>query len=497
MNRVMEKSYERIKYMVKLASVGITKEEGCIMEENGVDLEFNERFLQSIWNEQKIDGSLKTVGGLPLKIVTRGTWNCCSGPDFKNGEISLDGQLLRGNIEIHRRRSDWYKHGHDKDHRYDDVILHVVWKNDMPGIEEKIPTLELCNCMNGDWCKLLWELEDFKYRYFRKVHAGECSLRWAMTEDIGVRKLLEIAGMARFSSKTTHCVSEIEMKGENRTLVEAMFEVLGYKNNRKQFRQLAECLDLNNLGSNELSELEKEALIFGTANMLPDMTSQNITQNFYKYVNDLWDAWWRVGQETAMELKWDLSETRPYNRPWRRLAAAVEIMKGMNWKPSNWIRETVMSCRGNARQLLKSIELLNNKDSKFREYIDFDCLAHPAADLLGKDRVGDLSANALLPMIAAIGEVENKMDWTELARNAFMILPAGQGNRLTKEASVRFLTPPSRVKDLVKGACQQFGLIDIYKNFCMALDNDCELCPFSGNQRQSMYKIADAGMPDG
>ena len=148
-----------------------------------------------------------------------------------------------------------------------------------------------------------------------------------------------------------------------------------------------------------------------------------------------------------------------------------------------------MSCRGDARELLKSIASLNNKNSCFREYIDFDCLAHPAADLLGKDRVGDLSANALLPMIAAIGEIENNMEWTELARNAFMILPVGQGNRLTKEASVRFLTPPSRVKDLVKGACQQFGLIDIYKNFCMALDNNCELCPFSGHQCQPMEKI--------
>ena len=31
-----------------------------------------------------------------------------------------------GNVEIHTKSSDWYAHGHDKDHHYDNVVLHVA-----------------------------------------------------------------------------------------------------------------------------------------------------------------------------------------------------------------------------------------------------------------------------------------------------------------------------------------------------------------------------------
>ena len=77
-------------------------------------------------------------------------------------------------------------------------------------------------------------------------------------------------------------------------------------------------------------------------------------------------------------------------------------------------------------------------------------------------------------------EREGNEKYMELGKRAYMSMLPRQGNRLTKEASVRFLTPPSRIRDLVKSTCQQQGLLDIYKNFCLALDNNCALCPFTG-----------------
>ena len=51
-----------------------------------------------------------------------------------------------GNVEIHDKSSDWYQHGHDKDSRYDNVVLHVAAELDtevMKSNGEYVPQLQL------------------------------------------------------------------------------------------------------------------------------------------------------------------------------------------------------------------------------------------------------------------------------------------------------------------------------------------------------------------
>lgn len=40
-------------------------------------------------------------------------------------------------MEIHDKASDWYVHGHDKDERYDNVILHVCGTIDVEAKNSK------------------------------------------------------------------------------------------------------------------------------------------------------------------------------------------------------------------------------------------------------------------------------------------------------------------------------------------------------------------------
>ena len=474
----LTKMYRVLKYMARIRATNSKALEEGIVEEAKVDLNVSEKFLQTIWNEQIFGGELETIEGRKLRIISKGIWNNGPGPDFSNVVIQLENERFAGSMEVHRKRSDWYRHGHQQDERYGNVILHVVWENDTGEEEGKMAVLDMSRYFSDEWRKLLWELEDSRYSYSDKIKQGECALRWAMTDDLKVRSLLETAGMARFSAKKEHYAREIEEKGELRAILEGIFEVLGYKKNRRQFRIIAEMLETELKNGENLNELEKESLLFGMANMLPDTTKRKMTAEMREYAERLWDGWWRTGQREKLEMQWDKSETRPYNRPWRRICAAIEIMRKTNWNPAEWLRVAAISSE-TPKVLIAKIKELNNKDSIFRGYVDFDSRAKPAADLLGKERINDLQCNAILPFLAALGEKEGSRHFAGIANDTYMALPLREDNRLIKEASSRFLTPPSRIRDIVKSTCEQQGLLDIYKNFCLALDNNCDICPFS------------------
>ena len=53
-----------------------------------------------------------------------------------------------GHIEIHQKSSDWYQYQHQKNPVYNNVILHVLWQDDMKiytNSGEPMPTLVLNN----------------------------------------------------------------------------------------------------------------------------------------------------------------------------------------------------------------------------------------------------------------------------------------------------------------------------------------------------------------
>lgn len=92
-----------------------------------------EDFLHYVWQYKKFDFSnLKTCSGETLTIINVGQYLKNSGPDFFNSQIVIGNQKWAGNVEIHVKSSDWYLHNHENDENYDNVILHVVWENDVP-----------------------------------------------------------------------------------------------------------------------------------------------------------------------------------------------------------------------------------------------------------------------------------------------------------------------------------------------------------------------------
>lgn len=109
----------------------------------------NESLLHYLWRFQKFSKSdLQTVDGQSLEILFPGHLNTLAGPDFSQAKIYLDQLYWDGAVELHMNASDWFRHGHQNDSAYDNVILHVVWNFDSDVCYPNgtpIPTLELSN----------------------------------------------------------------------------------------------------------------------------------------------------------------------------------------------------------------------------------------------------------------------------------------------------------------------------------------------------------------
>lgn len=89
-----------------------------------------ENLIQLFW-EQKANGVAlyKTTRNTRVEIIEFGRLNSAEGPDFTLAVVIIDGVQHAGAIEIHTHTQDWYKHRHQFDERYNQVILHVVWKS--------------------------------------------------------------------------------------------------------------------------------------------------------------------------------------------------------------------------------------------------------------------------------------------------------------------------------------------------------------------------------
>lgn len=48
------------------------------------------------------------------------------GPDFQHSVVQMNDKILYGDIEVHSKAIDWYKHKHFINHAYDHVVLHVT-----------------------------------------------------------------------------------------------------------------------------------------------------------------------------------------------------------------------------------------------------------------------------------------------------------------------------------------------------------------------------------
>ncbi len=437
---------------------------------------FSEHFLHIIWNEGLLSQCLTTTSGKTVKILSRGLWNRGAGPDFHDAVLNIDGEERRGDIEMHRLASDWFRHSHDSDPAYRRVILHVVWKlqEDTGQRPDHLETLELAGQLQPGLDDILSEVRYAFYPYASQVPPGACALRWALSNDEALRRILKEAGCARCRRRGLALTAQCAEAPPSQVLYEAFFEALGYANNREPFRALAQALPLAEIA--DAKPEERMALLFGTAGLLPDPTQEKLPIELEDVINTYWRLWWHSGR-TAAALTWQPHGGRPLNSVHRRLLAGALWLERCHGQLLAWMQQAT---RGSLspKEMLKGLLTPLPNDAPWRGLRDFSHRLSPPAALLGHERLCDLALNVWLPFAWAEANACGDRSRAERVLACWQLLPRGGGNAVLKAAIHRFLTPPSRADDLLKSAAQQQGLMDIFKTFCLPLGHNCGECPF-------------------
>ena len=274
-----------------------------------------EDFLHYVWRFKRLNTTtLKTVQNNEIVIKDFGLFLGTAGPDFFNAQVYIDHQLWAGNIEMHVNASDWYAHHHEIDAAYENVILHVVWQNDIPVVRSngtEIPTVVLKEYVSENVYKAYHQFQQqpkyiFCEDYIHHFH----SFDWLLWKE----KLM-VERLEQFTDRIVQ-----ELKQTKNDWDEAFYRMLlrnfGLNVNNTAFYQIAKYLPLKILRKEQNNLQHLEALLLGTANLLID-------ENEDFYYNSLKKTYWFLQQKYDLQTipeKVSFYKLRPDNFPTIRLA---------------------------------------------------------------------------------------------------------------------------------------------------------------------------------
>lgn len=89
----------------------------------------NEAVMHFIWNNRLMrPGAWHTQSGERIWLESPGQHNRDAGPDFLGAQLRIGKLWWTGAVAMHWHAMEWYRHRHQLDPAYNQVILHVVWE---------------------------------------------------------------------------------------------------------------------------------------------------------------------------------------------------------------------------------------------------------------------------------------------------------------------------------------------------------------------------------
>jgi hypothetical protein len=422
--------------------------------------------LQSLWFSGAFGSEFTSTDGKAVRIADFGVWNSGAGPDFNGCAVVIDGQTLRGDIELDPDARDWERHTHGANENFNRVVLHLF----LHAPEERFFTRTSAHqevpqvLLRAD---MLPEGVQPK-RHLAPARLGRCATPLREMEAARVQSIIESAAQHRLELKSNRLHRSVAAQGREQAIYQALAQTLGYRKNQQPFAILAQRLPLKRIL--QLDAAKREAWLFGVSGFLESVRSDDTEPTTRSYLRQLWSEWWKLRDGCARWLderqlpRWKLNAIRPGNHPQRRLGALAAMLRawsvivtpladGTRWSQMAW-RESLLAL---------------THDFWATHYTLLAEAAGKPVALIGETRVQEMLANVAYPLLVP----ERTRLWAE-----YLELPALLDNQKVRLAVQRLFGDDPRGKDFTKKLHQQQGLLQIYEDFCLEDDSACANCPF-------------------
>lgn len=268
-------------------------------------------------------------------------------------------------------------------------------------------------------------------------------------------------------------------------LFESLFQALGYRSYARWFRELARCYPVLALTPflNRPRAKSRELILcrwFGALGLLQRERPRNGGTLLREYIQ-LRVAWMQSGGEMlCTELP--RSGNRPWNAPERRLVGLFHHLYAMGQQGlmKGWLSlfadlDELRNANTFPEEALRRLQhvFATPAQEVWKQRVHFDAPpATSSAQLIGRDRVVIVLANAVIPFFLGWARLRKDTDLESLLYRLYLILPPEAPNRRTRYMSHRLLA----YRPLRASLGSQQGLLQIEQDFCHSFVQGCAQC---------------------
>jgi hypothetical protein len=400
-----------------------------------------EDLLQFIWAHGYFNhNALATQDGRGIAVIDPGRLNRHQGPDFLDARIRIDGIEWAGNVELHVLTSDWHRHGHDPDPRYQRLVLHVVWKHD-GNAPMDLPVLELYGRVPGTL------LQTFT-AWMNQPDRLPCAASLGTTINQLPQGWRDILLDLRLHAKASQWLEELaQLKGHWDELCwRKLARNFGHRVNADAFEQVARSLPLRILHRHSGQIHQLEALLFGQAGLLWGNWEDPypvMLQKEFAYLKKL------HALKPAAVLVHFL-RMRPGNFPTVRLAQLAMLMHS-----TERLSEAIL--RAEDVSALETLFDVTANDFWHYHY-RFGKASSYAPKRLGAETIRNILINTAVPFVYAYGQWSGNASLCMRAKGWLEALPAerDQSLQVFRDAGLQCVT-----------AADSQALHSLYRDFCV------------------------------